>query len=114
MILIEAFVKPFKLDDIREALEELGAGGMTVTEVMQAAAEPVHGRSFRAAGSASDLVPKVKIEVAVPDRLVERVIEAVCLHGSAGKREDGKIVVELLHGAIRIRTGDEGEEALSF
>jgi nitrogen regulatory protein PII len=50
----------------------------------------------------------------VPDRLVERVIEAVCLHGSAGKREDGRIVVELLHGAIRIRTGDEGEEALSF
>jgi nitrogen regulatory protein P-II 1 len=114
MILIEAFVKPFKLDDIREALEELGAGGMTVTEVMQAAAEPAHGRSFGAPGAASDLVPKVKIEVAVPDRLVERVIEAVCLHGSAGKREDGRIVVRPLHGAIRIRTGDEGDEALSF
>ena len=114
MILIEAFIKPFKLDDIREALEELAVGGMTVSEVMQTAAATPRGRSFGASGIASDLMPKIKIEVAVPTRLVEGVIEAICLHGSAGKREDGKIIVEQLHGAIRIRTGDEGEEALSF
>lgn len=114
MILIEAFIKPFKLDDMREALEELGVGGMTVTEVMQAAPAATRGRSFGAPGIPSDLVPKIKIEVAVPSNMVERVIEAICLHGSAGKREDGTIVAEQLHAAIRIRTGDEGEEALSF
>jgi len=112
--MIEAFIKPFKLDDIREALEEIGAGGMTVTEVLQAAPPATRGRSFGAPGIASDLVPKVKIEVAVPAKLVERVIEAICLHGSAGKREDGSIIAKQLHGAVRIRTGDEGEEALSF
>jgi len=114
MILIEAFIKPFKLDDIREALEELGVGGMTVTEVMQTAPPATRGRSFGGPGIASDLVPKIKIEVAVSAELAERVFEAICLHGSAGKREDGTIVAEQLQAAIRIRTGDEGEEALSF
>lgn len=114
MILIEAFVKPFKLDDIKEALEELGVAGVTVTEILQTAPPAPHGRSFGPPGISADLVPKIKVEAAIPDHLAERVVEAICLHGSTGKREDGRIFVEHLDGAIRIRTGEVGDDALTY
>ncbi len=114
MILVEAIVKPFKLDDIKEALEELGLAGVTITEVMQTTPPAPHGRSFGPPGVSVDMAPKLKIEVAIPDQLAERVIEAICLHGSTGKREDGRIVVEYLEDALRIRTGESGDDALSY
>jgi nitrogen regulatory protein P-II 1 len=112
MVLIEATVKPFKLDDIKEALEELGAGGMTVTEILQSSTK-VRGRSFGGSLTESELVPKIKLEIAAPKSLAERVIEAILLHGSAGRTEDGTISVEAVVTAIRIRTGETDEEALS-
>lgn len=112
MVLIEAMVKPFKLDDVKEALEELGAGGMTVTEILQSSPK-VHGRSFGAAPMASDLVPKVKLEIVAPCAMAERIIEAILLHGSAGRAEDGRISVESVEATIRIRTGELDQEALS-
>jgi nitrogen regulatory protein PII len=114
MLVIEAHIKPFKLDDVKEALDELGVAGVTVTEVMQTGDSKVRGRSFGARGGMpSDLVPKIKLEIAVPRQLAERVIEAICLHGSAGRTEDGNIVVERLETTIRIRTGEFDEAALS-
>jgi nitrogen regulatory protein P-II 1 len=112
MILIEAMVKPFKLDDVKEALEELGAGGMTVTEILQSSTK-VRGRSFGGSTTDSDLVPKIKLEIAAPRVLAERIIEAILLHGSAGRTEDGAISVQTVDAAIRIRTGEADEEALS-
>jgi nitrogen regulatory protein P-II 1 len=113
MVFVQAYIKPFKLDDVKECLEELGVGGITVTEVLQTSVTRGRGRSFGSGPSHTDLVPKIKIEVAVPRQQAERVIEAICFHGSAGKSEDGQIVVETVEGTVRIRTGDEGEDALS-
>jgi nitrogen regulatory protein PII len=113
MVLIEAILKPFKLDDVREAIEELGVGGMTVTEVLQTAPPTHRGRSFSTPRPTGDMVPKIRVHVAAPAALAERVIEAICLHGSTGKNEDGLIVVETIHCAVRIRTGDADEDALS-
>lgn len=112
MIVVEAVIKPFKMDDVKEALEELGIGGMTVTEVMHIASPRHKGRSFGAPSSSGDLVPKITIRVASPDHLLERIIEAICLHGSSGKLEDGHIVVQKVYAAVRIRTGELDEEAL--
>jgi nitrogen regulatory protein PII len=113
MLLIEAILKPFKLDDVREAIEELGVGGMTVTELLQTVPPKHLGRSFGTPRQTGDLVPKIKIQVAAPSELLERIIEAICLHGSAGKNEDGQIIVETIHVAVRIRTGDLDGDALS-
>ncbi len=113
MIIIEAILKPFKLDDVKEALEELGVGGMTVTEVMQAASPRPRGRSFGDLRSSGDLVPKIKIRVAAQANLLERIIEAICLYGSSGKLEDGHIIAEKIHAAVRIRTGELDDDALS-
>jgi nitrogen regulatory protein P-II 1 len=114
MVFIEAHIKPFKLDDVKEALDDLGVAGLTVTEVLQTGDSRARGRSFGArSGMPPDLVPKIKLEIAVPSHLAERVIEAICLHGSAGKTEDGTIVVERLQATVRIRTGELDEEALS-
>lgn len=113
MVFIEAYIKAFKLDDVKEALEELGVGGMTVIEVLQETRTRPRGRSFGSGRTPSDLVPKIKLEIAVPGYQAERIIEAICLHGNAGKTEDGKICVTRVHGAIRIRTGDSDEDALS-
>ena len=112
MVLIEVVIKPFKLDDLKEALEELGVGGMTVTEVMQTAA-PRAGDALPCRSNRPGMVPKIKVEIAVPRNMAERVIEAVCLHGSAGKSEDGKVVIEQVEGTVRIRTGDLDADALS-
>jgi nitrogen regulatory protein PII len=113
MVLIEAVIKPFKLDDLKEALEELGVGGMTVIEIMQTAAPRPGRHSADATAIDRDMVPKIKVEIVVPRNLTERVIEAICLYGSAGKSEDGKVVIERVEGTVRIRTGDLDADALS-
>lgn len=114
MVFIEAYIKPFKLDDVKEALEELGVGGVTACEVLQSSEARPRGRSFGQSSSGTVMVPKLKLEIAVSSELAERVIEAVCLHGSTGRTEDGRIVVERLDGTVRIRTGDTNDDALSF
>ena len=100
-------------DDVKEALEELGIGGMTVSEVLQTSEARHRGRSFGGTKSSVNVVPKIKIEVAVPTQQAERVVEAICLHGSAGKSEDGSIVIKRVEGIVRIRTGDSDDDALS-
>ncbi len=112
MVLIEAIIKPFKLDDIKEALEELGVGGITVTELIQTAAQ-TRGRSFGANPTTMGMVPKIKIQVAARTELAERIIEAVRLHGSTGKIEDGRVTVEKIDKVVRIRTGELDSDALS-
>jgi nitrogen regulatory protein PII len=112
MVLIEAIIKPFKLDDIKEALEELGVGGITVTEVIQTAAQ-VRGRSFGAGPTNAGMVPKIKIQVAAPSELAERIIESICLHGATGKTEDGRMTVETIDRVVRIRTGEMDSDAIS-
>ncbi len=112
MVLIEAIIKPFKLDDLKDALEEIGIGGMTITEVLQTVPPRPKGRSFGAMISTLDLQPKIKIEVAASHELVSGVIEAICLHGSSGKNEDGIISVTPVGGSVRIRTGEYDEDAL--
>jgi nitrogen regulatory protein PII len=114
MVLIEAYIKAFKLDDVKEALEELGVAGMTVVEVLQESQTRPRGRSFSTDRAAGDFVPKIKIEIAAAAHHAERIIEAICLHGSAGKTEDGRIVVRQVRGAVRIRTGETDTDALSF
>lgn len=113
MVLIEVIIKPFKLDDLKEALEELGVGGMTVTEVIQTATPRAGRSSADAAAIDRDMVPKMKVEIAVTRDMIERVIEAVCLHGSAGKSEDGRVMTEQVEATVRIRTGDLDADALS-
>ncbi|MCL2297651.1 MAG: P-II family nitrogen regulator [Proteobacteria bacterium] len=109
---IEAIIKPFKLDEVREALSELGASGMTVTEVKGFGRQKGHTELYRGAEYAIDFLPKIKIEVALPEALVERAIEAIVRAARTGKIGDGKIFVMPLEQVVRIRTGEEGEAAL--
>ncbi|MDR0251121.1 MAG: P-II family nitrogen regulator [Burkholderiales bacterium] len=109
---IEAIIKPFKLDEVREALSELGASGMTVTEVKGFGRQKGHTELYRGAEYAIDFLPKIKIEVAIPEVLVERAIETIVRAARTGKIGDGKIFVMPLEQVVRIRTGEEGEEAL--
>jgi nitrogen regulatory protein P-II 2 len=112
MKLITAVIKPFKLDDVREALSEVGAQGITVTEVKGFGRQKGHTELYRGAEYVVDFLPKIKIEVGVDDDLAERVIEAITRAANTGKVGDGKIFVYDLEGAIRIRTGQSGPEAL--
>ncbi len=112
MILIEAIIKPFKLDDVKEALEELGVGGITVTELIQTVAQ-TRGRSFGSTPATLGLAPKIKLQVAAPSELAERIIEAICLHGSTGKSEDGKLLAEKIDKVVRIRTGELNSDAIT-
>ncbi|HRD66068.1 MAG TPA: P-II family nitrogen regulator [Candidatus Competibacter sp.] len=112
MKLITAVIKPFKLDDVREALSEVGAQGITVTEVKGFGRQKGHTELYRGAEYVVDFLPKIKIEVGVTDDLVERVIEAITRAANTGKVGDGKIFVYDLEGAVRIRTGESGPEAL--
>jgi nitrogen regulatory protein P-II 2 len=112
MKLITAVIKPFKLDDVREALSEVGAQGITVTEVKGFGRQKGHTELYRGAEYVVDFLPKIKIEVGVDDGLAERVIEAITRAANTGKVGDGKIFVYDLEGAIRIRTGQTGPEAL--
>lgn len=112
MKLITAIIKPFKLDDVREALSEIGVQGVTVTEVKGFGRQKGHTELYRGAEYVVDFLPKVKLEVAVNDDLSERVIEAISKAANTGKIGDGKIFVYSLDQAIRIRTGETGPDAL--
>lgn len=112
MKLITAIIKPFKLDDVREVLSEIGVQGITVTEVKGFGRQKGHTELYRGAEYVVDFLPKVKIEVAIDDDLVDRVIEAIGKAANTGKIGDGKIFVFNLEQAIRIRTGESGPEAL--
>jgi nitrogen regulatory protein P-II 2 len=112
MKLITAIIKPFKLDDVREALSEIGVQGVTVTEVKGFGRQKGHTELYRGAEYVVDFLPKVKLEVAINDDLAERVIEAITKAANTGKIGDGKIFVYQLEQAIRIRTGESGPDAL--
>ena len=112
MKLITAIIKPFRLDDVRNALGEVGVNGMTVTEVKGFGRQRGHTELYRGAEYVVDFLPKVKIEVAVAEDLTEKVIEAITKAANTGKIGDGKIFVTSLEQVIRIRTGETGADAL--
>ena len=112
MKLITAIIKPFKLDDVREALSEIGVQGITVTEVKGFGRQKGHTELYRGAEYVVDFLPKVKIEVACADELLEQVIESISQSANTGKIGDGKIFVSALEQVVRIRTGESGEDAL--
>ena len=112
MKLIMAVIKPFRLDDVRDALSEIGIKGMTVTEVKGFGRQKGHTELYRGAEYAVDFLPKIKLEVAVPSDLVDRVIESITTAAQTGKIGDGKIFVSEIEQAIRIRTSETGPEAL--
>jgi len=112
MKLITAIIKPFKSDDVREALSELGISGMTLTEVKGFGRQKGHTELYRGAEYVIDFLPKVKLEVAVPDELSDAVVEAICKAANSGQIGDGKIFVSALEQTIRIRTGETGNDAL--
>jgi nitrogen regulatory protein PII len=112
MKLISAIIKPFKLDDVRAALSELGVSGMTVTEVKGFGRQRGHTELYRGAEYVVDFVPKTRIEVAVKDALVDQVIEAIVGAARTGKVGDGKIFVTDLVQVYRIRTGETGDQAI--
>ena len=112
MKLVTAVVKPFKLDDVREGLSDIGMQGITVTEVKGFGRQKGHTELYRGAEYVVDFLPKVKIEVATKDDQVDQVIEAISKAANTGKIGDGKIFVVNLEQAIRIRTGESGNEAL--
>lgn len=110
--LIAAIIKPFKLDQVREALAEVGVSGMTVTEVKGFGRQKGHTELYRGAEYVVDFLPKAKVEVAVDDGMVERCIEAIVGAANTGKVGDGKIFVSTLDEVVRIRTGETGAEAV--
>lgn len=112
MKLVSAVIKPFKLDDVREALSEIGVQGITVTEVKGFGRQKGHTELYRGAEYVVDFLPKVKIEVAVVSDMVEQAVEAITKAANTGKIGDGKIFVTALEGAIRIRTGETGSDAI--
>ena len=112
MKLITAIIKPFKADDVREALSELGVSGMTLTEVKGFGRQKGHTELYRGAEYVIDFLPKVKLEVAVSDELSEQVVEAICKAANSGQIGDGKIFISNLEQTIRIRTGETGNDAL--
>jgi nitrogen regulatory protein PII len=109
---ITAVIKPFKLDDVREALSEIGVAGVTVTEVKGFGRQKGHTELYRGAEYVVDFLPKVKVEIAVADNLVDAVVAAIVKAANTGKIGDGKIFVNDLEQAVRIRTGESGDEAL--
>ncbi|MCD6007388.1 MAG: P-II family nitrogen regulator [Pseudomonadota bacterium] len=112
MKLVTAIIKPFKLDDVRESLSEIGVQGITVTEVKGFGRQKGHTELYRGAEYVVDFLPKVKLEVAVDDAMAEQVIEAITQVSNTGKIGDGKIFVSPLEQVIRIRTGETGKDAV--
>jgi nitrogen regulatory protein P-II 2 len=110
--MVSAIIKPFKLDDVREALSDIGVAGITVTEVKGFGRQKGHTELYRGAEYVVDFLPKIKVEVAVDDSQLDQVIEAISGAAKTGKIGDGKIFVYSLEQAIRIRTGESGSEAL--
>ncbi len=112
MKLVSAIIKPFKLDDVREALSEIGVQGITVTEVKGFGRQKGHTELYRGAEYVVDFLPKVKIEIAIGDEMLDQVIEAISSAANTGKIGDGKIFVVALEQAVRIRTGETGTDAI--
>jgi nitrogen regulatory protein P-II 2 len=112
MKLVMAIIKPFKLDDVREALAEVGVQGITVTEVKGFGRQKGHTELYRGAEYVVDFLPKIKIEIAVSEPLVERVVDTILNSANSGKIGDGKIFVYDLEQVVRIRTGETGADAL--
>jgi len=112
MKLVTAIIKPFKLDDVREALSDIGVQGITVTEVKGFGRQKGHTELYRGAEYVVDFLPKVKIDIAIAADLLDQVIEAITKAANTGKIGDGKIFVTSLEQVIRIRTGESGAEAL--
>ena len=112
MKMISAIIKPFKLDDVREALSEIGVAGITVTEVKGFGRQKGHTELYRGAEYVVDFLPKVKVEVVVQEKLVDQCIDAIMNAARTGKIGDGKIFVSAVEQVIRIRTGEKGEEAI--
>lgn len=109
---IEAIIKPFKLDDVKEALHEIGLQGMTVTDVRGFGRQKGHTELYRGAEYVVDFLPKVKIEIVTTDALAQRAVEAIAQAAHSGRIGDGKIFVYSVENAIRIRTGETGDEAI--
>jgi len=112
MKMVSAIIKPFKLDDVREALSDIGVQGITVTEVKGFGRQKGHTELYRGAEYVVDFLPKVKVEAAVSDAMLDQVIEAISKTAQTGKIGDGKIFVASIEDAIRIRTGETGDDAL--
>lgn len=112
MQLVTAIIKPFKLDDVRDALAEVGVNGITVTEVKGYGRQKGHTELYRGAEYIVDFLPKIKVETAVTEDLLERVVDAIVQAASTGKIGDGKVFVHRLEEVVRIRTGETGEEAI--
>ena len=112
MKLVTAIIKPFKLDDVREALSEIGVQGITVTEVKGFGRQKGHTELYRGAEYVVDFLPKVKIEVVIEDNLLENAVEAIQQAAHTGRIGDGKIFVSNIEEALRIRTGEKGAEAI--
>jgi nitrogen regulatory protein P-II 1 len=109
---IEAVIKPFKLDDVKDALQEQGILGMTVTEVRGFGRQKGHTELYRGSEYTIDFLPKVKVEVVVPDALVDKLVAAICSAAKTGSIGDGKVFVMPIGEAVRIRTGEVGESAI--
>jgi nitrogen regulatory protein P-II 2 len=112
MKLVAAIIKPFKLDDVREALSEIGVTGITVVEVKGFGRQKGHTELYRGAEYVVDFLPKIKVEIAVDDSVVDQVVEAITNAAKTGKIGDGKIFVTPLEQVVRVRTGETGPEAL--
>lgn len=112
MKIVTAIIKPFKLDDVREALSEIGVKGLTVTEVKGFGRQKGHTELYRGAEYVVDFLPKIKIEIALSDSMLDQVIEAISKAANTNNIGDGKIFVANLEQVIRIRTGETGEEAI--
>jgi nitrogen regulatory protein P-II 2 len=112
MKMITAIIKPFKLDDVREALSSIGVQGITVTEVKGFGRQKGHTELYRGAEYVVDFLPKIRLEIAVDDSMTDLIIETLCKSASTGKIGDGKIFVHNLEQVVRIRTGESGPDAL--
>ncbi|MGB2740152.1 MAG: P-II family nitrogen regulator [Cognaticolwellia sp.] len=112
MKLVTAIIKPFKMDDVREALNEIGIDGMTVTEVRGFGRQKGHTELYRGAEYSVDFLPKIKFEIAVNDDFVERIVDTILSSAQTGKIGDGKIFVTNIESAIRIRTGEIDDDAI--
>ncbi len=109
---IEAIIKPFKLDDVKEALNKIGIQGMTITEVKGYGRQKGHQELYRGAEYVVDFIPKIKIEIVAEDDMAQKVAETICSEASSGKLGDGKIFIMPVEEAVRIRTGEKGKDAI--
>lgn len=112
MKMVTAIIKPFKLDDVRSALSDIGVHGVTVSEVRGFGRQRGHTELYRGAEYTVDFLPKVRLEIAAPDETVERIVETICQAARSGKIGDGKIFISPLEQVIRIRTGEMDEDAI--